>query len=75
MPNKKSEVDFSASLFCFREPLIKSDVQITPSDFSSDCAKTAQESRRISTVFVRYDGKYASKLCIKAYAVIYSEVP
>ena len=26
-------------------------------------------------VFVRYDGKYASKLRIKAYAVIYSEVP
>ena len=26
-------------------------------------------------VFVQYGGKYASKLCIKAYAVIYSEVP
>ena len=25
--------------------------------------------------FVQYDGKYASKMCIKAYAVIYSEVP
>ena len=25
--------------------------------------------------FVRYGGKYASKLCIKAYAVIDSEVP
>ena len=25
--------------------------------------------------FVQYGGKYASKMCIKAYAVIYSEVP
>ena len=24
--------------------------------------------------FVQYGGKYASKMCIKAYAVIYSEV-
>ena len=27
-----------------KEPLIKSDVQITPSNFSLDCAKAAQES-------------------------------
>ena len=26
-------------------------------------------------VFVRYGGKFASKLCIKAHAVIYSEAP
>ena len=34
-----------------KEALIKSDVQITPSDFSSDCAKAAQESCRISSDF------------------------
>ena len=34
-----------------KEALIKSDVQITPSDFSSDCAKAAQESCRISSGF------------------------
>ena len=27
-----------------KEALIKSDVQIAPSNFSSDCAKAAQES-------------------------------
>ena len=35
----------------FKEALIKSDVQITPSDFSSDCAKGMQESCRISSAF------------------------
>ena len=59
----------------FKEALIKSGVQITPSDFSSDCAKAAQESCRISSSFCAIWRKYASKLCIKAHAVIYSEVP
>ena len=34
-----------------KEALIKSDVQIAPSNFSSDCAKAAQESWRISSSF------------------------
>ena len=34
-----------------KETLIKSDVQIAPSNFSSDCAKTVQESWRISSSF------------------------
>ena len=58
-----------------KEALIKSDVQITPSDFSSDCAKGAQESCRISSGFCAIWRKRCKKMCNKAYAVIYSEVP
>ena len=58
-----------------KEALIKSDVQITQSDFSSDCAKAVQEPVGFQAPFVQYGGKDASKMCIKAYAVIYSEVP
>ena len=43
----KSNLCYSYS----KEALIKSDVQITPSDFSSDCAKATQESCRISSGF------------------------
>ena len=37
-----------------KEALIKSDVQIAPSDFSSDCAKATQESCRISSGFCAF---------------------
>ena len=60
----------------FREALIKSDVQIAPSKFSSEKCKNCEG---ILTDFKQFlccsGGKFASKLCIKAHAVIYSEVP
>ena len=62
---------FIKYLYFSKEALIKSDVQITP----SDCAKAVQDPVGFQAVFVQYGGKYASKMCFKAYAVIYSEVP
>ena len=64
------------SLGFFREALIQSDVQITPSDFSSEkCKSRAGILSDFKWFLCCPGGKYASKMYIKAYAVIYSEVP
>ena len=59
-----------------KDALIQSDVQITQLDFF---VRKVQKRRRnpvgFQVVFVQYSGKYASKMYIKAYAVIDSEIP
>ena len=65
-----------AFLRIFREALIKSDVQIAPSNFSSEkCKNCAGILADFKQFLCCSGGKFASKLYIKAFAVIYSEVP
>ena len=48
-----------------KEALIKSNVQIAPSDFSSDCQKRRRNTDVFQGVFGENDGKYANKMCVQ----------
>ncbi len=59
----------------FKEALIKSNVQIAPPNFSSDCQKRRRNTDVFQGAFGKNDGKYRCKMRVQPAGVIYSELP
>ncbi len=64
-----------ASKMSIKEALIKSNVQIAPPNFSSDCQKRRRNTDVFQGAFGKNDGKYRCKMRVQPAGVIYSVVP